>query len=65
MKNQQQQVQRVKSNDKFKFGSSGPYPCYAKLRFPVRNGSKFPWVEVALVRARIPMLLGTEYLQTL
>ena len=40
-KYQQQQVQRVKANEKFKFGPSGPYPCYSKLKFPVRNGSKF------------------------
>ena len=64
-KYQQQHIEKVKAEEKFKFGPSWPYPCHAKLRFPVRNGSKFLWVEIALVQARIPMLLGNNILKPL
>ena len=64
---QQQHLKRVRTEEKFKFGPSGPYKCNKKLRFPLqsRSGSKFMWVEVALVKARIPMLLGNNILKPL
>jgi hypothetical protein len=62
---QQQQIQMVKTQEKFKFGPSGPYSCAEKLRFPLQNGSKLLWVEVALVQAEIPMLLGNNILKPL
>ena len=62
-KYQQLHLKRVRSNEKFKFGPSGPYLCDEKLRFPVQNGPKLLWVEVALVQADIPMLLGNNILK--
>ena len=62
-KYQQQNLKRVKTNEKFKFGPSGPYLCEHKLKFPVLNRSNLLWVEVALVQADIPMLLGNNILK--
>ena len=55
----------VPADDKFKFGPSGPFRCSEKLKFPIEVDSELFWVEVALVEANIPMLLGNNILKPL
>ena len=45
--------------------SSGPYSCEQKAKFCIQDKISFLWVEVALVKARIPMLLGNNILKPL
>ena len=62
---QQEQLQVIKVAESFKFGPSGPYKCSQKLRFPIKSGTRLIWVDVALVNAKIPMLLGNNILKPL
>ena len=52
-------------DEKFKFGPSGPFNCSEKLRFPIKHRMNILWVEVAIVKAKIPMLLGNNILKPL
>ena len=56
---QQENLRIIEIDEKFKFGPSGPYRNIEKLRFPIRNGVKVFWADVAIVDANIPKLLGT------
>ena len=49
-------------DENFKFGPIGLFKCSEKLRFPIKNRMNILWVEVALVKAKIPMLLGNNVL---
>ena len=60
---QQENLELIEADDKFKFGPSGPYKCAQKLRIPI--GRKGLWVTVAVVNATIPMLLGNNLLKPL
>jgi hypothetical protein len=62
---QQQNLVIVETDEKFKFGPSGPYSFKQKVKFCIRDEISFLWVEVALVKARIPMLLGNNILKPL
>ena len=62
---QREQLTTKKVDEHFKFGPSGPYKCKEKLNFPVKNGSDLLWVDVAVVNAKIPMLLGNNVLKPL
>ena len=62
---QQKNIEMVPADDKFKFGPSGPFRCSEKLKFPIEVDSELFWVEVALVEANIPMLLGNNILKPL
>jgi hypothetical protein len=62
---QQEKLEYVEVDEKFKFGPSGPYRCSRKLRFPIKNDADLLWVDVALVKAHIPMLLGNNILKPL
>ena len=62
-KAQQENIEVIPADDKFKFGPSGPFSCSKKLRFPIRVNSDLKWVEVAMVEANIPMLLGNNILK--
>ena len=62
---QREQLTTKKVDEHFKFGPSGPYKCKEKLNFPVKNGSDFLWVDVAVVKVKIPMLLGNNVLKPL
>ena len=62
---QREQLTTKKVEEHFKFGPSGPYKCKEKLNFPVKNGSELLWVDVAVVNAKIPMLLGNNVLKPL
>ena len=53
---QQQNLVIVETDEKFKFGPSGPYSCRQKLRFCIQDETNYLWVNVALVKAGIPML---------
>ena len=58
---QQENLQYKEVDRKFKFGPSGPYDCNRKMTFPIQN----IWVEVSIVQAKIPMLLGNNILKPL
>ena len=62
---QKERLETIEVDENFKFGPSGPFKCSEKLRFPIRNGMNILWVEVALVKAKIPMLLGNNVLKPL
>ena len=55
----------IAADEKFKFGPSGPFGCSEKLRFPIEVHSKLFCVEVAIVDADIPMLLGNNIFKPL
>ena len=38
---------------------------FRKTRIPIKDGSNLLWVEVAIVDAKIPMLLGNNILKPL
>ena len=62
---QRENLEYITVDDNFKFGLSGPYKCKTKLRFPIKNDPDLLWVNVALVKADIPMLLGNNILKPL
>ena len=64
-KAQKENIEEIPADDKFKFGPSGPFYCSKKLRFPIRVNSDLRWIEVAIVEANIPMLLGNNILKPL
>ena len=51
---QQENLEMISADEKFKFGPSGPFGCSEKLRFPIEVDSKPFWIEVAIVKADIP-----------
>lgn len=59
---QLENLEVVDVDEKFKFGPSGPYRCSKKMRFPIKNRV---FVEVAIVDANIPMLLGNNVMKPL
>ena len=64
-KAQQENIEVVPADDNFKFGPSGPFHCSKKLKFPITVNSELRWIEVAIVQANIPMLLGNNILKPL
>ena len=62
---QKERLETIQVDENFKFGPSGPFKCSEKLRFPIKNKTNALWVEVALVKAKIPMLLGNNVLKPL
>ena len=64
-KEQQDDLEILDVDENFKFGPSGPYPCFRKIRFPISTLSKNVIAEVAIVEADIPMLLGNNILEPL
>ena len=62
---QQQKLRTQKVDTKFKFGPSGPYRCERTLIFPIFDGEKDIFAEIAVVNADIPMLLGKNILKPL
>ena len=62
---QQDNLNIVQVDEKFKFGPSGPFQCIEKLQFPINYGSKHLNAEVAIVEVNIPMLLGNNFLKPL
>ena len=55
----------MNADEKFKFGPSGPYQCTQKLRIPIGRKGNTLWVDVSIVQAHIPMLLGNNILKPL
>ena len=62
---QREKLEIVKVDEKYKFGPSGPFKCKEKLKFPINLDKKTKWVEIAIVDAEIPMLLGNNILKPL
>ena len=62
---QQENLEIVDVDENFKFGPSGPYRCSEKIKIPIGRKEKTRWVTVAIVDARIPMLLGNNILKPL
>ena len=62
---QQDNLEMISADEKFKFGPSGPFGCSEKLRFPIKVDSKPFWIEIAIVKADIPMLLGNNIFKPL
>ena len=62
-----QQVNLItqKVDEKFNFGPSGPYRCKRRLLFPICDEDKDMLAEVAVVDAKVPMLLGNNLLRPL
>ena len=53
----------IEVDEKFKFGPSGPYTSSKKMKIPIGPVKKPLWVTVAIVDAKIPMLLGNNILK--
>ena len=64
-KYQRENLLVVSAEENFKFGPSGPFRCKEKLRFPIDIEEKRVFVEVAIVDAEIPMLMGNNILKPL
>ena len=62
---QRKHLQIISVDENFKFGPSGPFECKEKIRFPINVDNKPKWVDVAIVGANIPMLLGNNILKPL
>jgi hypothetical protein len=62
---QRKNLHVVEVDENFKFGPSGPFRCKEKLRFQIDIDQQSKWVEVAIVDADIPMLLGNNILKPL
>ena len=62
---QQENLELLDVDENFKFGPSGPYKCYRKLRIPLGTEEEHLWFTVAIVDAEIPMLLGNNLLKPL
>ena len=62
---QQENMEMLDVDEKFKFGPSGPYKCSKKMRIPIGTEKNTLWVTVAIVDAKIPMLLGNNILKPL
>ena len=60
---QQENLKLISADDKFKFGPSGQYNCSKKLSFPIGTEKEPLWVNIAIVDAKIPMLLGNNILK--
>ena len=64
-KYQQDNLEVHEVDENFKVGPSGPYRCSRKLKFPISTSSKSFTAEVAIVNAKIPMLLGNNIFKPL
>ena len=64
-KYQQDNLEVHDVDENFKFGPSGPYRCFKRLKFPLSTSSKSIVAEVAIVEAKIPMLLGNNIFKPL
>ena len=62
---QQEHLEIRDVDENYKFGPSGPYRCFKRLRFPISTSSKDIIAEVAIVEANIPMLLGNNIFKPL
>ena len=62
---QQENIKLVCANENFKFGPSGPYHCSQKMRIPIGRKGSIIWIDIAIVNADIPMLLGNNILKPL
>ena len=62
---QQDNLEVIDADEKFKFGPSGPYKSIEKLRIPIQTEKGSLWVTVSIVNANIPMLLGNNILKPL
>ena len=62
---QRENLEIVEVDENFKFGPSGPFPCREKLRFPIYVDEELKMVDVAIVDAEIPMLLGNNIFKPL
>ena len=62
---QKEHLQIVQVDENYKFGPSGPFQCREKIRFPINVDKKPTWIDVAIVDANIPMLLGNNILKPL
>ena len=62
---QQENLESVSVDENFKFGPSGPYKCKEKLRIPIKTSSGNLWIEMSIVDAKIPMLLGNNVFKPL
>ena len=62
---QKENLEIIKVDENFKFGPSGPFNCSEKLRFPLKYKTEVLWVDIAIVKADIPMLLGNNVLKPL
>ena len=64
-KSQRDNLHVISVDENFKFGPSGPFQCKEKLRFQMDVYKKTKWVDVAIVDAEIPMLLGNNIMKPL
>ena len=62
---QQKHLEMIDVDENYKFGPSGPYKCTRKMRFPIGSDEEVFWVTVAVVDAKIPMLLGNNIMKPL
>jgi hypothetical protein len=62
---QQDNLEVHEVGENFKFGPSGPYRCSRKLKFTISTSSRNFTAEVAIVDAKIPMLLGNNIFKPL
>ena len=62
---QQDNLEIHEVDENFKFGPSGPYRCFKRLKFPLSTSTKSIVAEVAIVEANIPMLLGNNIFKPL
>ena len=60
---QQDNLEMINVDEKFKFGPSGPYPCSKKMEIPIKTEKGSLWVTVSIVKANIPMLHGNNILK--
>jgi hypothetical protein len=62
---QQEHLEMIDVDDNFKFGPSGPYKCSRKMKIPIGSEEATFWVTIAIVDAKIPMLLGNNIMKPL
>ena len=55
----------IKADENFRFGPSGPFKCTEKLRFKLDLDQETIFIDIAIVDADIPMLLGNNLLKPL
>ena len=60
---QEENLKIIEVDEGFKFGPSGPYTCSKKIKIPIGSARKPLWFTVAIVDAKIPMLLGNNILK--
>ena len=58
-------VEVIKADENFRFGPSGPFKCTEKLRLKLDLDQETIFIDIAIVDADIPMLLGNNLLKPL